>query len=464
MDTVRIRNLTFKYKGRSPVLSGLNATFRNGTLTLITGASGSGKSTLLKLIARLLPVSSIDHGSIHFGSRPLSRILPTELSNYVTMMFQDPNRQFAMRTVKHELIFTLENRRTPPEQIPVRVNRILNDNQLTRFKNRQLSSLSGGEKQRVALAIVTALDPKVILLDEPFTNVDETSRHRIMHKLAHLKSKGKIIVIVDHNLRGYQGITDQLLVLRHRRLVPASFNEFKKQLMGNAYHWSRPKGDRNPVYQLRHFSVGYGRPLILAEAFGFYAHHATLITGPNGSGKSTLFRALLKLIRYRGQIDYQRHDLQKLKNRRYYRNVNLTFQEANDQFLTITTREELQLTVHNAFHSYYSMARINAWLKISGLNRHLNQPVYTLSGGQQRVLQIIESLVNGAPVLLMDEPFRSLDHHLIRFFKGLLKTAVKRDRRTLIVISHQIAPVADLFDYHVELKSKRLNYRRGLYR
>ncbi|XIF19531.1 MAG: ABC transporter ATP-binding protein [Acetilactobacillus jinshanensis] len=75
--------------------------------------------------------------------------------------------------------------------------------------------------------------------------------------------------------------------------------------------------------------------------------------------------------------------------------------------------------------------------------------MYSLSGGQQRSLQLIELLISDAPVMLMDEPFQSLDRRLIRFFKKLLKVAVQNKHRTLIVISHQIAPVADLFDYHL---------------
>lgn len=459
MNSLSIHHLTFKYPHQPPILKDLNANFRLGTLSLITGPSGAGKSTLLKLLARL--TSKPDNGQITYGKKALNNIPKQKLSNYVALMFQDPNRQFAMRTVKHELIFTLENRQIPAKHIASMINQILSSNHLTYLKNRLLNTLSGGEKQRVALAIIKALDSKVILLDEPFTNVDQKSRRQIMKQLAELKTRGKIIIIVDHDLRNYTKITDQLLVMKKGQLHPAKFSQFTpKQSL--KYHWRLPKPKAKPLYKLTDFQVGYREPLIKTNHFNLYANRATLITGPNGSGKSTLFKALLKLIKYQGQISYKGQALTHLKAKPYYHHVNLVFQEPTDQFLEITVKQELQLSMNNAHDLNYAQKILHLSLDVTTLDQHLNQVVYSLSGGQQRSLQLIEALLSNASIILMDEPFQSLDHHLIDFFKHQLRAAVTQRHRTLIIISHQIAPVADLFDYHVQLKNNQLRYLRGL--
>lgn len=458
MNSLSIQHLTFKYPHQPSILKDINATFHAGTLSLITGPSGAGKSTLLKLIARLIPKPN--NGQIIFGKVALEEIPKQQLSNYVTLMFQDPNRQFAMRTVKHELIFTLENRQVPANHIASTIQQILSSNHLVHLKNRQLNTLSGGEKQRVALAIIKALNSKLILLDEPFTNVDQKSRRQIMKQLAALKNHGKIIVIVDHDLQDYVQITDQLLIMKNGQLYPAKFSQFSPEPLN--YHWKLPKSKSKPLYQLTDLRVGYRRPLIKVHNFNFYANYATLITGPNGSGKSTLFRALLKLIKYQGGISYKGQTLTRLKKRPYYHQINLVFQEPTNQFLEITVKQELHLSSKSSRNPAYARQILQHGLKVTHLDQQLNQVIYSLSGGQQRSLQLIEALLSSAPVILMDEPFQSLDHHLIHFFKDQLRTAVTQHHRTLIIISHQIAPVADLFDYHVQLKNGRLHYLRGL--
>ncbi|QBP17775.1 ATP-binding cassette domain-containing protein [Acetilactobacillus jinshanensis] len=457
MEQLRVNQLTFEYPHHTPTLRNLSAVFKAGTISLITGPSGSGKSTLLQLLARLL--SKASHGQILYGSKLLKNIPAQQLSHYVAMMFQDPNRQFAMRTVKHELIFTLENQSVPANQIAQQVNATLANNNLTDFKNRKLNTLSGGEKQRVALAIITALNSKVILLDEPFTNVDHFSRAKIMHQLVNLKHAGKIIIIVDHDLQGYQKITDQLLIMKNGQLQPAKFSQFQNELKTIDYQWQLPNDNNQSIYQIKDFSVGYRKPLITTDDFKVFAHRATLITGPNGSGKSTLFKALLNLIKYHGQITYQKKLVPKLKPRKYYHDVNLVFQEPINQFLEITVKEELDLSTRDHTNGKSLLKKM---LKFTGLDHHLNQVVYSLSGGQQKSLQLIEILISNTPIMLMDEPFQSLDHRLIQFFKQLLKNEVQNKHRTLIVISHQIAPVADLFDYHIRLASHHLKYLRGL--
>ena len=459
MKLVTLRHLTFKYAHRPPLLNNVNASFRSGQLTLITGLSGVGKSTLLELMAGFYPefISGKMTGQIMYGHHRLPEIPKFKLSNCVAMLFQNPNFQFTMKTVREELIFTLENRCVPANQIKATLRPMLARACLTDLADRKITTLSGGEKQRIALAIVMAIHSSVILLDEPFANVDRRSRIQIMKQLVKLKHAGKIIIIVDHDLTGYDSLVDQLLILRNGRLVQTNFNAVRQPI--SRYHWRLPNPQARPVFRFRDLVLGYRKPLVKVADFKFYLHHVTLITGANGSGKSTLFKAMVKLLRYRGRIEYLGRSINQIRPRQYYRHVNLVFQNSVDQFLQITVKGDLEQTLQHAVRRIYSKRDLQRWLVKTHLASHLNQVIYTLSGGQQKALQIIEALLIGAPVILLDEPFQSLDHSLIRFFKQLLKNAVSHHSFTFLIISHQINGLADLFDYHVNLAARHLNYK-----
>lgn len=453
------RNLKFQFPGKAPLWQNINLTLTPGTFNLLTGPSGCGKSTLLKCLAHLFPKFTHGQlsGSITINGKPLSKG-----RNQVAMLFQDPNYQFTMKTVQEEMIFTLENEQVPSQDILPAVNHYLNRLHLTNLKKRTLATLSGGEKQKVALAITLAIHAQIILLDEPFTNVDQRSRQQILALLKRFKQHGKTILIVDHDLRDYQSLTDHVFRLKQGTLTELqSINWPQSQPIKN--QWPLPKLSLPATFTLRKTQLKCGsRTLINCQQLKLLAHHITLLTGANGTGKSTLFKALAKLFQYDGSIIFHNQELRRIKAQKYYRQVKLGFQEAENQFLQITVREELQLSLQHATRHLYQPDTLQQWLKMAELSDHLNQSVYTLSGGQKKVLQLMVLILMGAPVLLLDEPFQNLDPQQTAFCRKLLKQACVKHATTIFIISHQLDLKHPLATYHLCLTHQQLTYQRGL--
>ncbi|MGO3548613.1 MAG: energy-coupling factor ABC transporter ATP-binding protein, partial [Paucilactobacillus nenjiangensis] len=149
MSSIDIQNLNFNYQPNSTTLSDVNVQFEIGQFSLLVGPSGSGKSTLLKILTGLLP---------EFGGEIVNGVfsIPNQLK--VGLVFQNPNHQFTLDTPRHELEFVLENLRIDPKLMPAKINAALAFCEIESLIDRQLNTLSGGEKQKVALAIVIAMN------------------------------------------------------------------------------------------------------------------------------------------------------------------------------------------------------------------------------------------------------------------------------------------------------------------
>ncbi|MHA8263311.1 ABC transporter ATP-binding protein [Lactobacillaceae bacterium Melli_B3] len=475
MPTVNVNNFTFTYDQQSqPILADVNLAFADHQISLIAGPSGTGKSTLLKSIAGLYPeFANGDYtGSISFGDQNIKSIAATDMSGMVSMMFQNPNQQFTMTKVYDEIQFALENRQMDPAAIPEKIDSALEFVNITKLKDRDLHSLSGGEKQKVALAIIIAMDSKVILLDEPFASLDRQSRSDLLHQLTRLRDeKQKTVIMIDHDLSGYDHIADAYFYLYadQHQITPLDAQGSAKLLTPfddqeiAAVKLPLPGSKQQSVMELEHLQLTQNqRSLLSVDQFNIYANYITLITGENGIGKSTLFKAMTRLLNYQGTIAYQGQNIQKIRKKQYFENVALVFQDAEMQFIDITVKEELALSIKNAVHHNYAPDDIETMLKALELDGRDDQVVYTLSEGQKKKLQILEMLIMGTDVLLMDEPFKGLDLQSLQVVVQMLKHASQRFHQTIVIISHQLNGLATLFDYHIEFKNQQLAYKERL--
>ncbi|MFC6274413.1 ABC transporter ATP-binding protein [Levilactobacillus tangyuanensis] len=464
MAVVNVTHLTYHYAHQSkPVLNDLNVTFPTGKFSLLTGASGGGKSTLLKLMAGLMPLS--DTGTITYDGRPWSSIPAGQRSQTVAMLFQEPSLQFTMDTVENECRFVLENLQVDPATMPDRIAASLAFIGITALRHRNLMTLSGGEQQKVALAIIVAMDSDVILLDEPFASIDPIARQVLLDKLVALcTDHGKTIVLADHDLSGYAEWVDHLAVLEHGQVnllspseTQARFANFTPAKL--AIHPAMPRPTNPIVLQGSQIRLYQGdRDLIKPQNLAFYEHKTTLITGPNGSGKSTLFRALVRLGHYQGTFNYHETNIQKIRQRRYARQVSLMFQTAAAQFLNVTVAEELALSLKYGRTKDFPSERIDQLLERLDLSGRHDQVLYSLSSGQQKKLQLLCMLIMAPPVLLLDEPFKGLDLASVTTVVAILREIQAEFKLTLILVSHQLSGLDDLVDYHLQLDHQHLQY------
>lgn len=213
---IQVHELTFTYDGDSlPVWNRVCCSFQEKTLNLILGPSGCGKSTFLYALNGTVPSCYGGNlsGRVLLDNEEITAIGSSELASRIGLVFQDPECQFCTFTVEDELAFGPENLGLSSEKISQKIDRALKLVHMESFRANLLSELSGGQKQKIAIACVLAMDPAVLLLDEPTANLDAASRSEIFQLLDELSHReGKTVILVEHNLDGILSRIDQLLV------------------------------------------------------------------------------------------------------------------------------------------------------------------------------------------------------------------------------------------------------------
>lgn len=458
MKNIRFNDLSFNFD-QQPILKNITAEFTAGKIHLLTGVSGSGKSTILKLIAGLLP---------KYGGEIVAGAVDVPTDARIGMVFQDPLMQFALDTPRHELEFTLENCQVPTDKIPERVKEALQFGKVDDLANRLITTLSGGQQQRVALAAATAMQPNVLLLDEPFANIDEENRQLILKQLVRLNSDyHTTIIITDHDLHGYKRLHPLVWQLTKRHLTQLSSKNSSQLLTASATPQITtvlPSSTLPAIIKFDELAIKReNHSLLLPTNLGIVKNKITLLTGPNGIGKSTLLKAIARLLKYEGKIEYAGENIQKISPGKYYKHLGLIFQHANDQFLNVTVGEELALGFKTCQNPYFNQQQVNEALAALGLNGREDQVVYSLSGGQKKKLQILLMLMRGQETLLLDEPFTGLDPASLKTVLQLIKASQKEEPQTLLIVSHQLSGLDDFIDYHLTMNHQHLNYVGGRY-
>ncbi|MBN1289955.1 MAG: energy-coupling factor ABC transporter ATP-binding protein [Actinobacteria bacterium] len=239
MDLVEVKNLTYSYPGRKTAsLSGISFGVNPGEFVLMLGESGSGKSTLCKTLNGLVPHY---FGGTISGSVRIKGILTTdssvsELSRHVGMVFQDPENQIVTDRIESEVAFGLENTGVPAKQMKKRVQEVLATLRLSTYKHKRLCELSGGQKQKVALASVLVMHPDLIVLDEPTSQLDPISSEDFLATLKSLNDDlGLAVLLTEHRIEKCFHFADRVLVLDRGKLV---FDGPPKELAG----WSGGSG------------------------------------------------------------------------------------------------------------------------------------------------------------------------------------------------------------------------------
>ena len=213
-EQIRVENLTFSYPKRKPVLRGVSFHVHAGEIIGITGLSGSGKTTLLHCIAGVIPHVERGklRGEVRVGGENVAGVSPAQISRKIGIVFQDPDNRMAATVVEDEIAFLLENMCLPPKAIRERVEEMLKLFRIGPLRMRSPQSLSGGEKQLVAIASVFAADPPVIVMDEPVSHLDEEGREKIRRLIRELKSMGRTILMAEHDFF-HLDMADRILFL-----------------------------------------------------------------------------------------------------------------------------------------------------------------------------------------------------------------------------------------------------------
>ncbi|MGB8955480.1 MAG: ABC transporter ATP-binding protein [Tumebacillaceae bacterium] len=462
------------YDGKSPVLSDMSVAIRERESVLLLGPSGSGKTTLLQVLAGIIP-HSIEAWFKGTVTRP----------DRVGVMFQDPDAQFCMLTVEDEIAFSLENLRFPPERMRGRMEELLREVRLDVPLHWRINELSGGMKQRLALACLLSLEPEVLFFDEPTAQLDPQNTAQVLSDIRKLKGE-KTLVLIEHKLDGVIDWVDRVLlfdpqgrlqgdgrpedVLRDHadairesgiwqpKLWPVQWDE----LLGDQQHpvarrlaaeWQAKAADlsrglhgSSPLVDVRGAEMRYKKGHTVWSSVDVQVQPGewVAIVGPNGAGKSTFLKTVGGLLdATAGSVRFKDKEVSRYKPEQLYDAVGFVFQNPEHQFIADTVFEEVAFGGKLAGWPEERIEReATKLLADFHLLEARDKNPFALSQGQKRRLSVAGMLLKNQELLLLDEPTFGQDAATTR---ELLQRLQERNEQgtTIMMATHDVELVSD---------------------
>lgn len=461
---VDVRGLTFTYDGStSPALEGINLKVYPGELLAITGPSGCGKSTLALCLAGFIPhaYGGKMEGVVRIQGRDTRDYPAGGLSGIVGLVQQDPDAQLCTLTVSDEVAFGPENLRIPPEEIRERVHFALQAVGALDLMDRKVHTLSGGEKQRVAIASVLAMTPVLLILDEPTANLDPSCTREVLRTMEKLREEqGISIIVIEHRLERLVPISDRLLFMEKGRIVEESTDRKLPRRYLPAAGWTdsgtglrqgepaglEKKGEKLPLLSVENLQAGYeGREVLKGISFCAYPGETLAIMGDNGSGKTTLLLALLGVLKPgEGRIFLNGKDITGMRVARRARDLGLVFQNPNHQIFENTVFKEAVLP--SLFLSKEAPReieqKVERLLEEFGLRRFRDNNPFALSLGEKKRLTLVSVLAYSPGVLILDEPLVGQDGDRLKLLISALEEHRAQGGVTLMVCHEPAVVVA----------------------
>lgn len=494
---IDISNVNFQYKGSAEAgLHDVSLQIKDGETVLLCGESGCGKTTVTRLINGLIPhyYNGELTGSITVNGIDIAKTELYELASVVGTVFQNPRSQFFAVDTDGEITFGTENIGLPPDEIIRRKNEVTEKMQLGPLLGKSLFALSGGEKQKIACASVSALLPDIMILDEPSSNLDWQAIDELKNVICKWKEQGKTIVISEHRLWYLKDLVDRVLYLQNGRIANEwsreEFRAFSADMLEN--YGLRPvtieekyirefgsdmfvpeKKSELPVHErtvtFRDLYFSYTTPKYLLRKKKLSAENAdscTLaiselcipqgsvigLTGKNGAGKSTLLRCICGLekscpvkLTINGET---------VSGRQLLKKCYMVMQDVNHQLFTDSVESEVMLSMQNEDRN-----RADSLIAELGLSGSEDTHPMALSGGQKQRVAICSALAADAEILLFDEPTSGLDHKHMKTVGSLLRSLAESGK-TVIVSTHDPELIALCCQYLLRLENGRIKYIR----
>lgn len=484
MEILKIKDLSFSYpESESRVLDGASFSLSEGELCVLAGSTGSGKSTLLRLIKRELSPRGEKSGSVIFEGREIEELDAREAASAIGFVAQKPEQQIVCDSVWHELAFGLENLGLAHSEIAIRVAEMASYFGIDAWYDKKVSELSGGQKQLLNLAAVMVMRPRLLLLDEPTSQLDPIAATEFMHTVRKLVNDLALsVIIVEHRLEEIIPLCDRLVLLRDGKVIgngapkevisslessseelmamptcsrvarrlgesgecPVSMREGREWLRASCPNGIRsleecetePKGEVALSFEKVCFRYDRALPDTLASLdLEVRTGEIFCILGGNGSGKSTALGVASGTLKaYSGKVKVFGKKLSDYKNGSlYFECLSLLPQDVQTVFLKNTVREELEEVGADISALPFEIAHL--------LDRH----PYDLSGGEQQIVALWKVLAKKPRLLLLDEPTKGLDAAKKQAFVTLLHT-LKADGMTILIVTHDVEFAATVAD------------------
>ncbi|KIL52784.1 ABC transporter ATP-binding protein [Jeotgalibacillus campisalis] len=494
---IQFKEVTYRHAEElAPVLSDLSFSIYDGDTVLLAGPSGAGKSTVTMLMNGILPSngSGVLEGKIEWFGTSSAKWKDGEISKKIGVMFQDPESQFCMTTVEEEIAFGLENLHLPKKEMKERILLSLLQTGLEGFEKRTIQRLSGGQKQRVALACLLAMQTEILLLDEPFANIDPLSRIELITTLAHLKENlGLTLIIIDHDLNGWTDWINRVILLDSKGKITLDFplekalnhrlSQFEALTVSLPLHIELQKGNsriylqedkwikqltdserirlvnmlnsghrKNKItaalMELRNISFSTENQQILKKiTFTLFKGETVAFCGHNGAGKSTLALLLAGLYSPSGgEILLKGSPIRTYTPKEIRRKIGYVFQNPEHQFVEHTVEDDLSFGLRiQKLPANQIQQRTLAMLKAIRLDGFQNRHPLSLSQGQKRRLSVASMTIDDLDILLLDEPTYGQDAGSMKNLTEMLLERKKQGKTTLLV-THDMELIHSICD------------------
>lgn len=454
-------HVTYRNRNRES-LAGFSLNVKQGEFVVLTGKSGCGKTTVTRCINGLIPnfFDADLQGEVFVSGLDIKTASIRDISRRVGSVFQDPRSQFFTLHVKSELAFPSENYGIESHIMQMQIKKAVQDLHLNTLMTRSIFTLSSGEKQKIAVASVYALEPDIYVFDEPSANLDKTGTDQLLAVLSILKAKGHTVIIAEHKLAYLKDLLDRVVFIEDGQ-VKEEFN--CREFFAKPGQWFRDKGLRHfagailrpaanalphnaqaqaPLLQAVAISFGYkrGKPILNGISLTAYRGEITGIMGKNGVGKSTLLRVLMGLEKHhRGEILLEGKPS---GTKARMQNSFYVMQDVDYQLFAPSVWEEMLL---GCKESPGIVAKAEQYLQFFQLENYKKAHPASLSGGQKQRLSIALAGMQNAGILFLDEPTSGLDGKNMAKVSQLLKH-LAQEGRCIFVISHDDEFAINTFD------------------
>jgi energy-coupling factor transport system ATP-binding protein len=439
-----LQKVSYTYPGNQhPDLEDISLEVQEGQFVLVAGLSGSGKSTLLRIMAGLIPrfYGGDLQGEIELLGKRLAEWSHRELSSRVGLLFQDPESQLVTTRVDQELLFGMENIGYDRPLMHARLQEVTGALTMQPWLKQPTLHLSGGWKQKTLLASIIMVRPRLLLLDEPLSQLDAASVDQLLDYLEQCRRLwGISIVVAEHRLDKLSQRADTIWYLHQGSMQTRSWAEISSLTYPGAWQAATPSvggsnGGRVAGLAKVEFQYPHSNQPVLKEcSLDLQAGEITCLMGANGAGKTTLLKLLIGTIKpLQGQVDVLGEDPSRLSAASLARKIGYLSQEPGDYLYSPTVREEIQFTCRSLKLDDHS--RTNELLEQLHLQPLAQRNPRDLSWGERQRVALASILVAQPPVLLLDEPTRGLDNKL-KAELGYILRQLANQGTSILVATH----------------------------
>ena len=424
---LEFKDVSFTYKNsNNKVLDSVNFKINKGECILLTGVSGSGKSTLIHLMNGLIPTLYEGHleGDILFKNKDLKDIESYDISKNIGYVSQDPRGHFFTTNTTSELVFSMENYGIPLNEMKKKYSQLVELLELEKLVDKNIIYISSGERQKIAIGCSLSLEPEIIILDEPSSNLDFYMTKKLKQLIEKLKTKGYTIIIAEHRMYYIQDLIDRVFVINNGKVIEKTISDLKSNneiplRSLDIFNLELENiSSKNKELLMEINNITY-KDILTNITTTIYKGDVIGLIGKNGVGKTTLLRLLSNIIKPdKGKVVGKVIPF-------------LVMQDMDYQFFTESVESEMKFG-----DADIDLEKINSLLMKLGLTEFKDKIPFELSGGQKQRLLIAISALANVNLLMFDEPTSGLDYVNMTKVSGILKDLSKNS--ALIVATHDI--------------------------